>query len=206
MPQRSPLAAILLGLLLAVSGCNLGLDSPDEEESAAGADTPSDDDSNDDNSESDLPETSPTDPLDGAELDPDSDDFDYPGDEYAGRVVVTLHPQAAVEPDKNREVVFAVPFPRGWLEKADSVSLHDGSGEIPVHVEELTRWPDPEDGSGSIRAVRVTLEEAFSSRDPLTLELRWGGARKQELGEPVTPDDTWIPIDESGVDESEYTT
>ncbi|MFW6191165.1 MAG: hypothetical protein ACOC48_01005, partial [Thiohalospira sp.] len=165
MPHHSRLGTVRTALLLLVlSGCDLSLDSPADEDA------------------SDSAGGAATDPLEGSELDPDSDDFDYPGDEYAGRVAVTLHPQAAVEPDKNREVVFAVPFPRGWLEKADSVSLHDGSGEIPVHVEELTRWPDPEDGSGSIRAVRVTLEEAFSSRDPLTLELRWGGARKQELG------------------------
>ncbi|SFC98471.1 hypothetical protein SAMN05660831_00333 [Thiohalospira halophila DSM 15071] len=146
-------------------------------------------------------------PLNDSELDPDSDAFRYDTDGYEGRVVVTLHPQQAVSTDTGTGVVFAVPFPQGWLTDADSVSLHDNQGEIPIRTRAIGHWWDPDTGEpSSIRSVRVSLNARFSSRESLTLELRWGGPRDKELGTGIEAASTWIPITESGVDEAEYTT
>ncbi|MGM0413122.1 MAG: hypothetical protein ACQERG_07395, partial [Pseudomonadota bacterium] len=146
-------------------------------------------------------------PLSDSALDPDSDDFSYDANGYEGQVVITLHPQATVDTGTRTDVVFAVPFPKGWLTDAGGVSLHGGDGEIPIHAEAVGHWWDPETGeSASIRSVRVSLRAEFANRDPLTLELRWGGPRDKELGSSVDVASTWVPIAESGVDETEYTT
>ena len=146
-------------------------------------------------------------PLSDSALDPDSSVFSYDANGYDGRVVVTLHPQAAVETGSTTNVVFAVPFPRDWLNDASTVSLHDAEGEVPIYTETIGQWWDPNTSQpASVRAVRVSLKATFANRDPITLELRWGGPRDKELGGPVDVASSWIAITESGVDESEYTT
>ncbi|MFW6057867.1 MAG: hypothetical protein ACOC9W_03320, partial [Persicimonas sp.] len=151
-------------------------------------------------------------PPQDTDLGPDAGPFAYPTDEYAGRVDVTLHPQAAASSDGETAVVFAIPFPKGWLSDADGVSLHDGDDEVPIHAEAVGQWPEVDNGqagsneAAGIRSVRVSLRHTFADADPVTLEMRWGGPRQADLGAPIDVVDTWTPIDASGVDEAEYST
>ncbi|MFW5966432.1 MAG: hypothetical protein ACOCV2_02885 [Persicimonas sp.] len=137
---------------------------------------------------------------------PDYGEFAHPDEAYDGRVEVSLHPPAAADGDEY-EVVFAVPFPRGWLDDPDTISLHRDQEELAIASERLQNWPALDgDGDPSVRSVRISLRIALTDDQPETLELRWGGPREAELEEPIAPTDTWIPIDESQVHPDEYTT
>ncbi|WP_093427007.1 RIFT barrel domain-containing protein [Thiohalospira halophila] len=120
----------------------------------------------------------------------------------ADAVAVTFHGQPGIGAAEDRWVAFAVPFPQGARQETADLALQVGGAETPVMAEVVANWPD-----GSVRSVRLWTQVAIGAGETVSGELVTGAtdpARLDSVGVSVA--DTWIPISESGVDESEYTT
>ncbi|WP_449245878.1 Calx-beta domain-containing protein [Desulfarculus baarsii] len=116
-----------------------------------------------------------------------------------GQVAVQLHPQASVT--LGQATLFAAGFvlPQGLVADASTIRLLNAQGaEIPIYVEETTRWhvyPGAPAGVESVRSVLIWAEMSFASHDPVDVSVAWGVARAQTMADPgVTPQSTWASI------------
>lgn len=121
----------------------------------------------------------------------------------SGVVNVTLHPGASVTAGSPTRVALGVPFPRGAVMDAASVSVLDATGvEIPARVEELTRWRTLGTGSvDSLRAALVFADVTFEAVAPMAISIAYGNARTMELGGSETATSTWVPMQDGPLPE-----
>jgi len=127
-----------------------------------------------------------------------------------GQVAVQLHPQASVV--LGQATLFAAGFvlPQGLLADTATIRLLDVQGnEIPIYVEETTRWhvyPGAPAGVESVRSLLIWASMTFATHDPVDVSVAWGVARAQSMADPgVTPESTWASI-ASHEDPGEYPT
>ena len=115
----------------------------------------------------------------------------------SGTVDVTLHPQSAAPLNQSVNIVFGLPFPKGFVSSASNIRVLNGSGtEIPSFVTVMNNWRDFNNPSTvvSIRSVQIGISVTFTNRNPVTIRVQWGAQRTQNITNTFTPASTWTAI------------
>jgi hypothetical protein len=117
--------------------------------------------------------------------------------QVAGTVAVQLDPLANVTPGVQQIVTFGVPFTRGSVTDAQlaQVRVLKNGVEIPAFVQDLTPWrsiDDPAIDGQSVRVARIQITYTFSSLNPETITVQWGGpARTLNVNSMQDPRVSW---------------
>lgn len=124
----------------------------------------------------------------------------------SGTVDITLHPQSSTILNQPTNIVFGMPFPKGFVTNATNIRVVNTSGtEIPSFVTALNYWRNFQSPSTtiSLRSVQIGIAYTFTNRNPVTLRVQWGAPRESTLTPAFTAASTWVPIS-NGVNPSEY--
>lgn len=124
----------------------------------------------------------------------------------SGTVDVTLHPQNAVALNQPTNIVFGVPFPKGFINNSANIRVLNSNGqEIPSFVTVLNNWRDFNNPSTviSIRSAQIGITMTFANRNPITVRVQWGTPRSQTISSPFTVASTWTSIS-NGVNPNEF--
>lgn len=120
--------------------------------------------------------------------------------EPAGTVNVKLVPLGNVAAGTQEMVTFGVPFTRGSVTQTQLSQLRvlKNGVEIPAFVEQLTPWrsiDDPAIDGQSVRVARVQIPYTFSSLNPESVTVQWGGpARTLTLPSLQNPRQEWHTV------------
>ena len=120
--------------------------------------------------------------------------------EISGTVDVQLVPLANVTAGVQETVTFGIPFTRGSVTQAQLANLRvlKGGVEVPAFVEQLTPWrsiDDPAIDGQSVRVARVQIPYTFTSLNPETITVQWGGpARTQNVPTMQDPRIEWHTV------------
>ncbi len=124
----------------------------------------------------------------------------------SGTVQVTLHPGSQVVVGQARNIVFGVPFPKGFVNSIDNIRVLNASNqEIPSQVAVINSWrnfSNPVEVQ-SIRSVRIGINLTFPSITPIAVRVQWGNARTLSIAAPIDLASTWTEI-ANGPNPTEY--
>ena len=100
--------------------------------------------------------------------------------QVAGSVSVELDPLANVTAGVQETVTFGVPFTRGSVSQGQLAQIRvlKNGVEIPAFVEQLTPWRSIDDAGidgQSVRVARIQIPYTFSSLNPESITVQWGG-------------------------------
>ena len=118
----------------------------------------------------------------------------------AGTIDVVLHPGDLVTLNQSTLVSFGVPFPKCVISDVSTIRVLNAQyAEIPADVTATTLWrtiggADP--CENSVRSALVYVSMSFSSYEPVTVKIAYGGvprSRHLNSGEP-NPETTWVLV------------
>ena len=124
----------------------------------------------------------------------------------AGTVDITLHPQSTVTLNQPTNIVFGMPFPKGFVSSTTNIRVLNSSGtEIPSFVVAINHWRNFQSPSTivSLRSVQIGITHTFADRNPVVLRVEWGSPRSQNISTAFTATSTWTSIS-SGPNPTEY--
>lgn len=124
----------------------------------------------------------------------------------AGTVDVTLYPQSTVTLNQSTNIVFGIPFPKGFVTDSTKIRVLNSSGtEIPSFVMTTTNWRDFQSPSTiiSIKSVQIGIAMTFANTNPVAIKVQWGTSRGSSITNTFSASSTWGSM-ASGPNPTEY--
>ncbi|MES2768658.1 MAG: hypothetical protein V4596_05875 [Bdellovibrionota bacterium] len=124
----------------------------------------------------------------------------------AGTTDITLHPQSSTILNQPTNVVFGIPFPKGFVASTANIRvLNSANSEVPSFVTAINYWRNFQTPATtiSLKSVQIGITYTFTDRNPVTMRVQWGTARANTITSTFSAASTWVPIS-NGVNPSEY--